>query len=119
MAKSDRRRLCHLEQIAPGQSLGFRKESTGPDDIFLVNDCGNIYGYKNSCPHWPGSTMPVRKNRYLDSESSHIVCSGHGALFEISSGLCIKGPCIGLRLTPVSLEITEMKEIFLLEEQHP
>ncbi|WP_223457565.1 MULTISPECIES: Rieske (2Fe-2S) protein [unclassified Pseudomonas] len=116
MAKSDRRRLCHLEQIAPGQSLGFRTESIDHDDIFLVNECGNIFGYKNSCPHWPGSTMPVRKNRYLDSESRHIVCSGHGALFEINSGLCIKGPCLGLRLTPVSLEISEAGEIFFLGE---
>ena len=114
MAKSDRRRLCHLEQLAPGQSLGFRMESVGQDDFFLVNDRGNIFGYKNSCPHWPGSTMPVRRNRYLDSESRHIVCSGHGALFEISSGLCVKGPCLGLRLSSVSLEVTETGEIFFL-----
>lgn len=114
MAESDYRRLCHLKQIAPGQSLGFRTETIGHDDIFLVNDGGNIFGYKNSCPHWPGSTMPVRKNQYLDSASKYIVCSGHGALFEIDSGLCVKGPCLGLRLSPVSLEITEIGEIFLL-----
>jgi nitrite reductase/ring-hydroxylating ferredoxin subunit len=116
MANSYRRKLCHLEQIAPGQSLGFRKENIGQDDIFLVNNCGSIVGYKNSCPHWPGSTMPVRKDQYLDSESRHIVCSGHGALFEINSGLCIKGPCVGLHLSPVRLEVTQGGEIFFLED---
>jgi nitrite reductase/ring-hydroxylating ferredoxin subunit len=58
--------------------------------------------------------MPVRKNQYLDSASKYIVCSGHGALFEIDSGLCVKGPCLGLRLSPVSFEVTETGEIFLL-----
>lgn len=114
MVNPERLRLCHLEQLAPGQSLGFRIKSKGQDDLFLINNGGDIVGYKNSCPHWPGSTMPVLKNRYLDSESRYIVCGGHGALFEVDSGLCIKGPCIGQRLIPINLEVTEMGDIFFI-----
>lgn len=116
MANSERRWLCHLEQLTPGRSLGFRIKSTGQDDFFLVNKGGDVVGYKNSCPHWPGSSMPVFKNRYLDKESAYIVCAGHGALFEIDSGLCIKGPCIGQHLISISLEVTEAGQIFLIED---
>lgn len=116
MANPKRLRLCHLEQLAPGQSLGFRIKNVGQDDFFLVNNGGDVVGYKNSCPHWPGSSMPVLKNRYLDSESRYIVCSGHGALFEIGSGLCVKGPCIGQYLIDISLEVTEGGEVFLIED---
>ncbi|WP_040068518.1 Rieske 2Fe-2S domain-containing protein [Pseudomonas batumici] len=116
MANANRLRLCHLEQLAPGSALGFRTKSIGHDDLFLVNDGRSIVGYKNSCPHWPGSTMPLLKDRYLDNDSRYIVCSGHGALFEIASGLCIKGPCLGQYLTAVKLEVTEVGEVFLLGE---
>lgn len=114
MANPMRLRLCHLEQLAPGQSLGFRIKSKGQDDFFLVNNGGDVVGYENSCPHWPGASMPVFKNHYLDGESRYIVCSGHGALFDIASGLCIRGPCAGQRLVSVSLEVTEAGEIFLI-----
>jgi nitrite reductase/ring-hydroxylating ferredoxin subunit len=116
MAGPQRLRLCHLEQLAPGQSLGFSIKNVGQDDFFLINNGGRIVGYKNSCPHWPGASMPVFKNRYLDSESRYIVCSGHGALFEVDTGACIKGPCAGQRLASINLEITEVGEIFLIED---
>jgi len=117
MASPRHLRLCHLSQLAPGQSFGFKIKNSGQDDFFLVNNGGRIVGYKNSCPHWPGSSMPVFKNRYLDSESRYIVCSGHGALFEVDSGLCIKGPCIGQRLVSIDLEVTDAGDIFFIEEE--
>lgn len=82
----------------------------------MVNDGGEIFGYKNSCPHWPGSTMPLQKNRYLDDDCRYIVCSGHGALFEIASGLCVKGPCIDQYLFAVKLDITEAGDVFLISD---
>lgn len=117
VANPQRVRLCHLEQLAPGQSLGFKIKSIGQDDFFLVNNGGHVVGYKNSCPHWPGSSMPVFKNRYLDNECRYIVCSGHGALFEIDSGLCIKGPCIGQRLVSIDLEMTDAGDVFFIGDE--
>ncbi|MCY1366879.1 Rieske [2Fe-2S] domain protein [compost metagenome] len=106
-------RVCHLADLPPGESYGFKFEGYGSDDIFLVNRDGKVYAYKNSCPHWPGSTLPLKKNQYLDEESRHIICRGHGALFDIETGLCFKGACVGKSLTAVPIEITESGYILI------
>lgn len=111
-----RNKLCRVEEIPQGQSLGIKPSGGGKDDMFLVNYQGQIYAYRNSCPHWPGSTMPVLRNKYLDEGAQHIVCHGHGALFDIRSGLCVKGPCLGQALTSVALEVTKAGDIYLLED---
>lgn len=49
--------------------------------------------------------MAWRRDAYLNREATRIVCSGHGAEFDIASGVCMLGPCLGQSLTPVALEI--------------
>jgi nitrite reductase/ring-hydroxylating ferredoxin subunit len=39
------------------------------------------------------------------------VCYAHGAEFDIATGQCLLGPCLGQSLDPVKLEITERGEI--------
>lgn len=47
--------------------------------------------------------MAWRKDAYLSGDRRHVVCSAHGAHFDIASGLCTLGPCVGESLTPVAL----------------
>jgi nitrite reductase/ring-hydroxylating ferredoxin subunit len=49
--------------------------------------------------------MAWRKNAYLNAAHTHIVCSGHGAQFEIATGLCTLGPCFGESLTAVPVAV--------------
>ena len=42
--------------------------------------------------------MAWRRDAYLNAAGDRIVCAAHGALFEIDSGLCVLGPCLGDRL---------------------
>ncbi|WP_352230817.1 Rieske 2Fe-2S domain-containing protein [Pseudomonas sp. NBRC 100443] len=107
-------RICHIDDVLPGTSKGFRYSQFGKDDIFLVNKSGEIFGYRNSCPHWPGSTLPVKKGQYLDGESRYIVCHGHGALFKIETGVCIRGPCLGGKLIALPIEIDKEGNIFVV-----
>lgn len=53
----------------------------------------------------PGSAMAWRRDAYLNRDASRIVCSGHGAEFEIESGRCTLGPCLGQALARVELEV--------------
>ena len=107
-------RICHIDDVLPGASVGFRYSPFGNDDIFLVNKSGKIYGYRNSCPHWPGATLPLRKDQYLDGASKYIVCHGHGALFEIDTGVCIHGPCLGSKLTALSVDVDKDGNVFVV-----
>jgi nitrite reductase/ring-hydroxylating ferredoxin subunit len=48
----------------------------------------------------------LRPDAFLTPDGSLILCSSHGALFEIATGLCVGGPCLGrsLRRVPVRIE---------------
>ncbi|MCG4454912.1 Rieske 2Fe-2S domain-containing protein [Pseudomonas sp. MMS21-TM103] len=105
--------VCHVSDIPTGTSFGVRFADFGSDDIFFVNNGEGIYAYRNSCPHWPGSTLPLKKNQYLDSVGEYIICRGHGAVFEIDTGLCIKGACVGQSLTQVDIKVGELGDIFV------
>lgn len=98
-------RLCHIDELPEGSSQGFGLETLGRDGMFLVKHQGELHAYLNDCPHWPGSPMAWRRDAYLKHDASCIVCSGHGAEFDIRSGRCTLGPCLGQSLVRVPLEI--------------
>jgi nitrite reductase/ring-hydroxylating ferredoxin subunit len=100
-------RLCHVDELHEGAARGFGPGSAGRDTLFVVKHQGRLHAYLNDCPHWPGSPMAWRQDAYLSRDANRIVCSGHGAEFDIASGLCTLGPCIGQSLAPVDLEIDD------------
>ena len=50
----------------------------------------------------PLNLMP---NKFLSHNDNYIICSTHGALFEIETGLCISGPCINKNLAQIPATI--------------
>lgn len=102
--------------IPEGASRGFDPEDDGQDSIFAVRVAGALRVWRDACPH-EGAAMALRKDVYLNAEATRIVCHAHGAQFLPDSGLCIRGPCLGKRLRPVSSEIdAEGRLRVLLEE---
>lgn len=85
--------------------MGFTYKSPGRDKLFVVKHQGRLHAWLNDCPHWPGSPMAWRRDAYLNRDATRIVCSGHGAEFEIHTGRCTHGPCLGDSLQPVKLDI--------------
>ncbi len=57
--------------------------------------------------------MAWRKDAYLDAAGQHIVCAAHGALFDIASGLCVLGPCLGDQLDTIALKVHDNGEVHL------
>jgi nitrite reductase/ring-hydroxylating ferredoxin subunit len=95
-------RLCHAAELAEGSSRGFDPTGTGRDTMFIVRRNG-LHAWRNVCPHWGETSMAWRKDAFLNADGSSIVCAAHGAQFDIDTGLCTLGPCIGQSLTPVEL----------------
>lgn len=95
-------RLCHASELAEGGSRGFDPTGTGRDTMFIVRRDG-LHAYRNACPHWGETSMAWRKDAFLNADGSRIVCAAHGAQFDIASGVCLLGPCIGQSLTRVEL----------------
>jgi nitrite reductase/ring-hydroxylating ferredoxin subunit len=95
-------RLCHRRELAEGSARGFDPCALGRDTLFVVRRNG-LHAYRNACPHWEGTSLPWRKDAYLNADGSRIVCSAHGAQFDIDTGVCLAGPCPGQSLTRVPL----------------
>ena len=105
-------RLCHLDDLPDGGSRGFDPQRSGQDTLLVVRRGRRLYGWADVCPHL-GTPMAWRKDAYLDAARQHIVCAAHGALFEIDTGQCVLGPCLGDSLTPVPLTLQDDGEVHL------
>ncbi len=64
---------------------------------FVVQKDGELYAFENFCPH-AGRQLNWGPDRFLTRDESQIMCAAHGALFDIETGQCVAGPCIGERL---------------------
>jgi nitrite reductase/ring-hydroxylating ferredoxin subunit len=107
--------LCRLDELPEGGSRGFDPDRQGRARVFAVRHRGAVHVYADSCPHH-GTPMAWRRHEYLNAARDRIVCAAHGAQFEIDTGLCVLGPCLGDRLTPVPWRIAD-SEIVIADER--
>ncbi|WP_417527969.1 Rieske (2Fe-2S) protein [Marinomonas shanghaiensis] len=106
--------LCHIDDIDEGTTKGFLANDAGQDLLFIVKVKGQIFAWRNACPHVLGAPMAWRKDAYMDAKKQHVACHAHGALFEPDSGLCIQGPCLGKTLEKVPVYINHMGMVSIL-----
>lgn len=117
MTKSLTDVICHLSDLDEGRARGFDPFGRGRDTVFVVRKGGEIYAYMDLCPHYGRTALPWKKNAYLTGDANHIFCGAHGATFDIETGACVLGPCIGQSLTPVPIEISGRGDIRLYLER--
>lgn len=106
--------LCRLEDIPDGDARGFDPGGVGRDTLFIVRQGDRLHGWHDRCPHEGDTPLPWRRHAYLNKKRTRIVCFAHGAQFEIASGRCVLGPCMGGRLDPVTLAINSCGEVTLV-----
>jgi naringenin degradation protein FdeD len=100
------RLLCRLDDIPDGGAKGFPPPPGGFIGLFAVRRGAAVAVYVNSCPHI-GVPLDWAPDRFLSRDGSRIVCSTHGAEFEVMTGQCVRGPCFGDRLEAVNIEIRD------------
>ena len=93
----------HIDDIAEGCCKGFSHNNM---DLFAVRKNGKLFVYLNSCPHL-GVGLNWRDDQFLDPSGTMIQCANHGALFVITNGKCVAGPCSGRKLTAVPFDIVD------------
>lgn len=106
MAEIDLSRvLCALEEIPPGGSRAFVVgEGDWPLRGLLVRTRAAVHAYVNRCPH-AQHPLNLHPHDFLTPDASLIVCNSHGALFEKSTGYCVAGPCAGLALMAIPVQV--------------
>jgi nitrite reductase/ring-hydroxylating ferredoxin subunit len=100
------RPLCRLDELPDGGAKGFGPAAGGFTGLFAVRRGEMVAVYVNSCPHI-GVPLDWMPDRFLTSDGSRIICATHGAEFEIPSGRCVRGPCLGDRLEAVMIQIKD------------
>ena len=95
--------LCRIDEIGEdtGKEVSWCNDNTS---VCLVRKGAAVYAYINSCPH-TGAPLNWAKDRFLSWDGDMIQCAVHGALFRISDGRCVWGPCLHRSLTPVPTRI--------------
>jgi nitrite reductase/ring-hydroxylating ferredoxin subunit len=110
--------ICRLDDIKVTGARGFAIGSGDwPLRGFVVRVNEEVRGFINRCPH-AQHPLNLQPHRFLTADSTLILCSSHGALFEKLTGLCVAGPCAGQHLTPVPLKI-ESGFVMLADELDP
>ncbi len=100
------RRLCRVDEIPDGGTLGVAPAPGGFIGLFAVRQGATVRVYLNSCPHL-GVPLDWAPGRFLSTDGRRIVCAMHGAEFRIEDGLCLYGPCLGERLEAVMIHIDD------------
>ena len=99
--------VCTTSEIDDPGSKGFEIDTGfARYDVFVVHKDGQFHSYINSCPH-TGANLEWQEHQFLDMDNAFIQCSTHDALFEIDTGHCVAGPCVGDRLRRVEVEIRQ------------
>lgn len=100
-------------EVGPLDDLGdpgCREFSIGNGDWpfkgFVVRQGDEVFAYQNFCAH-VGHPLNWMPDAFLSKDRRSIQCASHGALYEIETGLCFKGPCTGKSLRPVQVEVRD------------
>lgn len=98
-------RICAVNEIGDPGAFGFKVYAGEyPIGGFVIQTAGEIHGYRNTCPH-QGRPLDWAPHRFLSKDRTQIICAAHGAVFEMTSGLCVAGPCLGRSLKSWPLRV--------------
>ena len=97
--------VCALAELDdPGTRAFTIGRGDWPLRGLVVRRGAELHAYVNRCPH-AGHPLNLQPHDFLTPDRSLVLCRSHGALFEISTGLCIAGPCTGRHLRRVPVEV--------------
>jgi len=98
--------LCNLKDIVSPGGKGFRVGRR--ERFFIIRKNNKVFGYINICPH-QGTPLDWKNDVFLTFKKDYILCATHGAMFEIETGECVGGPCLGRMLVPIKLRVENGK----------
>jgi len=107
--------ICRFDELPDPGSREFKMGSGDwPLRGFIVRKAGRVFGYLNRCPH-AGHPLNWTSTEFLTPDQSLVMCRSHGACFDIATGLCVIGPCVGRELRSIALKV-EHDHVMLVED---
>lgn len=74
--------------------------------VIVIRFGASVRAFRNDCPHahLPLDLVP---GRIMARDGRHLLCANHGALFRMTDGLCVRGPCRGRHLPRIELSVED------------
>ncbi|MBQ0757121.1 MAG: Rieske 2Fe-2S domain-containing protein [Amphritea sp.] len=106
-------RLCRVDEVSEDEVVEFKFGDNIKTlfRMFLYNDQGQLRAYMNVCPHF-NVPLNVSPGEMFTSDRAQFMCSIHYAKFNLNDGHCTDGPCEGLGLEVIPLDIIN-NEVFV------
>lgn len=97
--------VCRVDEL---EVMGSKAVTLGKGvaaiELMVLRSETQILIYLNRCPH-RGSPLDWMPGKFFSLDKKHIQCAVHDALFDISTGRCVAGPCLGDELQSIDYEI--------------
>jgi nitrite reductase/ring-hydroxylating ferredoxin subunit len=85
--------VCPVASLEPGRAYGFSVEAHERTlDLVVMLFDGELIAFENRCPHL-GTPLNLLPDHFLDASGREMICSTHGARFDLPEGRCLFGPC--------------------------
>ncbi len=98
--------LKNLENFKYGDSKTFSyQEGDVTREGFLIKVQEGYRAYVNNCPHW-NTPLEMGEGNFFNERINRISCQVHGAAFNLETGDCEGGPCMGDSLQTLLLEVS-------------
>jgi nitrite reductase/ring-hydroxylating ferredoxin subunit len=81
---------------------GVVKQIGPAGEVLVAETSAGVRAYLNICPHQSAPLDGGTGN--FQRKGDHLACVHHQAIFDLTTGVCIWGPCVGRSLTPVPLD---------------
>lgn len=93
--------ICAASDIEGAQALSLTTER-GSFPLLLLRAGDTFRAYVNACPH---QYLPLnyRGDRLLSADGTKLMCTAHGAQFDIHSGEALQGADCGLDAVPIEV----------------
>ena len=108
-------RITSVDEVPEETTFLFRVQPVDGDEqkeAILVRDDEGIISWLNYCQHY--THIKLDKGSGAELRNGEVVCTNHGAYFEVDSGRCSFGPCEGAFLNEIDIEV-EDGEVYLVD----
>jgi len=104
-------RIVALDRVPEDSSFLFTVRDVGGDrtedgngdrrEAILLREAGDVVGWLNYCQHF--THIRLDKGSGATRRDGEVLCTNHGAMFDVASGLCTHGPCEGAYLEGIDV----------------
>lgn len=95
-----------LEEGGKGMRFDVLNDKDEVIPAFVVHFDGQYFAYLNRCGHI-AVQLDYMPGEFFSDDKSTLICATHGAEYEPSTGACLGGPCYGVGLEALPIELND------------